>query len=97
MTDALVILGRSSPSWSELYVVYELVQSNDGSRMKQEEWISHSDEKLFTRTVNSHISLRTEARHGKDTATPPLAPMEKSKAINLMKSLVRLWFKSKLC
>lgn len=90
-SDALVILGRSMPSWSELYLVYELVESNVGGRMYLECWIGRTEGKLFTRTANSYTALGRAGRHGKDRGRPPAIPMSHPTAIKLMRSLVWAW------
>jgi len=90
--DALTILGRSSPSWSELYLAYELVKANVGARMFTAGWIRKNDAGLFTRTANSYTALGSSGRHGKDRGTPPAEPMEKKAALELVRSLVASWF-----
>ncbi|WP_146134646.1 hypothetical protein [Aphanothece minutissima] len=91
--DALTILGRSSPSWSELYLAFELVKANVGSRMFTAKWINQTDATLFTRTANSYTALGSSGRHGRDRGDPPTEPMEKQDALVLVRSLVASWFR----
>lgn len=92
-SDALVIVGRLMPSWSELYLVYELVESNVGGLMYIEGWIGRTEGNLFTRTANSYTALGRAGRHGKDRGTPPAIPMPHQTAINLVRSLVLSWLR----
>lgn len=72
--DALSIIGRVSPSWSELYLVYELVEDNAGSKMYTKGWISKADGERFTWTSNSYTALGRAGRHGKNKGQPPSHP-----------------------
>jgi hypothetical protein len=92
--DALALVGWPSPSWSELYLVYELVEANTGSRMLSEGWIGKAEAKLFTRTANSYTALGKSGRHGKDRGDPPAKPMLQQAAVTLMRSLVAGWLKA---
>ncbi len=90
--DALAILGRSTPSWSELYLAFELVEANTGGEMYSAGWISRAEATLFTRTANSYTALGPSGRHGKDRGDPPNVPMKKETALALVRSLVASWF-----
>lgn len=94
--DALAILGRSSPSWSELYLAFELVEANTGGKMYSAGWISRPEAALFTRTTNSYTALGPSGRHGKDRGDPPNVPMKKETALALIRSLVASWFRDAL-
>ena len=91
--DALALVGRRTPSWSELYLVFELVEANAGSRMYADGWIGRAESTLFTRTANSFTALGKAARHGKDRGDPPVNPMRQQDAVRLMRSLVAGWLK----
>jgi hypothetical protein len=91
--DALAIVGRPTPSWSELYLVFELVEANAGKRMYSDGWIGKTESKLFTRTANSYTALGKAGRHGKDRGAPPANPMHQGDAVRLMRSLVVAWLK----
>lgn len=68
--DALTLVGRPSPSWSELYLIFELVEANVGGRMFADGWIGRTEANLFTRTANSYTALGMAGRHGKDRGDP---------------------------
>jgi hypothetical protein len=89
--NALTLVGRLSPTWSELYVAYELVQSHAGSRMITDRWISESDATLFKRTACNYNVLGVMARHGDPRFDPPDEPMQHQTAVALMRSLVKAW------
>ena len=91
--DALALVGRQSPSWSELYLVFELVKANVGGRMLSEGWIAKNDATLFTRTANSYTALGKTGRHGKDRGDPPSIPMHQKAAADLMRVLVCRWLR----
>lgn len=91
--DALVIAGRPAPSWSELYLVYELIESNTGRRMFENGWIQKSDAALFTRTANSYTALGRIGRHGKDRGDPPPKPMALREATTLMRTVAAAWLR----
>ena len=91
--DALAIVGRPMPSWSELYLVHEIVQANVGGRIYDEGWISRSDERLFKHTANSYTALGRRGRHGRDNGSPPTKPMTQQTALSLMRKLVERWLR----
>jgi hypothetical protein len=91
--DALVLVGRQQPTWSELYLAFELVEANTGRQMFAAGWISRSDERLFSQTANSYTALGRQARHGKTTRNPPSAPMSLTRATELVRQLVGAWLK----
>jgi hypothetical protein len=91
--DALIIAGRPTLTWAELYLLFELVESDVGSQMFNLGWISRSDADLFTRTANSYRTLRSHGRHGKDRGAPPANPMQHSVAVALVLGLVKAWLR----
>jgi hypothetical protein len=92
--DALVILGRPRPTWSELFVIYELVQEASGGTMIAKRWISKADDDLFCWTANNRHALGIEARHGHTKRQPPPAPMPHANALTAIRSLVDRWLRS---
>jgi hypothetical protein len=92
--DALVIVGRQDLTWSELYLLFELVQGDVGGHMHDRGWISEADADLFSHTANSYSVLRSAGRHGKDRGTPPAKPMEYAVAVDLVRKLVLAWLES---
>ena len=91
--DALSIVGRPSLTWSELYLLFELVQADVGGQMFDLDWISRSDANLFTHTANSYSTLRSDGRHGKDRGDPPAHPMQHGVAVTLVRGLVLAWLR----
>lgn len=89
--DALIISGRPALTWSELYLLFELVESDVGSKMLDFGWIQKSEKRLFEQTANSYSALRSQGRHGKDKGSAPSKPMQLSDATNLIKGLVLAW------
>ena len=89
--DALVIVGRKDLTWSELYLLFELVEAEIGGEMHHRGWISAADADLFTHTANSYSALRSDGRHGKDRGRPPPTPMSHSTANDLVRGLVLAW------
>ena len=91
--DALVIVGRQDLTWSELYLLFELVQADVGGQMYERGWISTADADLFTHTANSYTALRSAGRHGNDRGDPPINPMQHADAVSLVRALVLAWLK----
>jgi hypothetical protein len=91
--DALVIVGRPTLTWSELYFLFELVQADVGGNMFDFGWISRRDANLFTRTANSYTTLRSAGRHGKDSGKPPARPMPRDIASAIVCGLVLAWLR----
>jgi hypothetical protein len=89
--DALIIIGRPNLTWSELYLLFELVEAEVGAQMFELAWISRSDADLFTRTANSYSVLRSSGRHGKDRGDPPVQPMRHGPAVALIRALILAW------
>ena len=52
--QALAIIGKQHPTWSELYVAFEIVQSDVGGSMFDSGWITKADANLFTQNANNH-------------------------------------------
>ena len=89
--DALAIVGRQLPSWSELYLVFELVEADVGKRMYSEGWLTRSDTNRFARTANSYTALGKAARHGRDRGDPLKTPMSQQEALVMIRQLVNRW------
>lgn len=91
--DALSIVGRPSLTWSELYLLFELVLADVGGQMFELGWLSRNDADQFTHTANSYSTLRSDGRHGKDTGEPPAQPMQHGIAVTLVCGLVLAWLR----
>ncbi|HZM84999.1 MAG TPA: hypothetical protein VFF31_00455 [Blastocatellia bacterium] len=91
--DALTIVGRPALTWSELYLLFELVQADVGGQMFDRGWISRADADLFTHTANSYSTLRSDGRHGKDRGEPPAQQMLHGVATKIVCGLVLAWLR----
>lgn len=89
--DALLLIGRDKPTWSELYVAYELVETNDADAMYDRGWVSKSALTLFKRTANSRTALGVHARHGDESWEAPSTPLAYDDAVELIRKLVKAW------
>jgi hypothetical protein len=95
--DALQIIGRPLPSWSELYVAYELDEANSGGgEMIKAGWIGEDELNLFRRTVNNYNTLGVHARHAKSEWVAPANPMTHPQAVALIRRLVGAWLKCQI-
>jgi hypothetical protein len=92
--DALTIVGRHRPTWSELSVARELAQEASGGKMIEWKWISDADDERFRRTANSRQLLGIEARHGHEKNVPPKNPMTHAEALRTVRGLVANWLRS---
>ena len=91
--DALTIVGRPALTWSELYLLFELVQADVGGQMFDRGWIPRAAADLFTHTANSYSTLRSDGRHGKDRGEPPAKPMLHVVATKVVCGLVLAWLR----
>ena len=89
--DALSIVGRPRLTWSELYLLFELVEADVGGQMFELGWLSRTDADQFTGTANSYSTLRSDGRHGKDRGKPPARPMQHGIAVTLVCDLILAW------
>jgi len=89
LKDALLLAGRAAPTWSELYVAFELIEAHARERMTG--WASKAAMKRFKRTVNSRRALGRLARHGEDHTQPPDVAMPHEEATALIRRLVLGW------
>ena len=93
--DALHILGRRHPTWSELYLVFEIVESSVGGVMYSAGWLTKASAERFTRTANSYSAIGQAARHGKILWEAPADPMDLHSASELIRGLVKQWLTRK--
>ncbi len=91
--DALTIVGRQNPTWSELYVAYELVEAAEGGRMVGDGWIDAKDLERFRHTVNNYNVLGVQARHGIASRAAPKNPMPHDEAKAVIRGLVGAWLR----
>lgn len=96
VADVLAITGRSSHTWSELYLVFELIESDLGSTMFTEGWITKAEKRAFCHTANSYSALGRRARHGRDRGQAPAKPMTFGEAGVVVTRLVAGWLAFKI-
>lgn len=94
--DALLLVGRHQPLWSELYVAMELVKANCRTTLEESGWIDRDRLDLFRHTVNNYTALGAQARHGPSKHKPPGSPMTQHEATALIRGLVHEWIKTLL-
>jgi hypothetical protein len=94
--DALTLIGRRRPTWSELSVVREIVYEASAKKMIKLGWISEADDERFTHTANNRRVLGIEARHGHANWKPPKNPMSYDEALMKVRTLVANWLRSPL-
>jgi hypothetical protein len=92
-SDALTLVGRQRPTWSELAVVLELAKDASGGKLVEWQWISRPEEERFRRTANSRKVLGKEARHGHANHEPPPNPMTYTEAVRTIRQLVANWLR----
>jgi hypothetical protein len=92
--DALVLVGRPRPSWSELYVVYELVLAGSKGDIVRNGWASDAELGRFKGTANSYTALGTDGRHGDPSRPAPRRTMGHGDAVKLIRRMVATWLKS---
>ena len=82
--------------WVDLYRIYEVIESDMGrSVILAKRWATNADIKLFKHTANSVAATGDQARHGKETSTPPVKPLTLSEARALVDTLLRAWLAHK--
>lgn len=92
--DALTLVGRPNPTWSELYVIYELVESASKGQQVKAGWVSKAELDSFKRTANSYTALGVSGRHGAATHPAPAKPMPYEEAIEVVRRMVKGWLAS---
>lgn len=94
---ALRIYGSREHSWSNLYVIYEIIEADVGGKkvIAGNGWISNAKIEKFKRTANSVTAAGDDARHGKELADPPPSPMLLSEAESMVEELLRWWLLTK--
>lgn len=92
----LSLLGSPRLTWSELFLLFELLQTEVGGAMYSAGWITKADADRFTRTANSFSALGLAGRHGKDKdkTSPPPHPMAQAEAQALIRELAGKWLAS---
>ena len=92
VAKALRLYDEDSLGWVELYRLYEVIESDIGhSTILTNRWASDANIRLFKHTANSVAATGDQARHGKETSTPPAKPLTLSEARTLVDALLRAW------
>lgn len=97
--DALLLVGRPQPLWSELYIAMELVKANCSAELQHSGWIDPRLYDLFCHTANSFTALGVLGRHGPRKGKPlmpPPNPMTQQEATRLIRGLVHEWIKTQV-
>lgn len=90
--NALLLVGRRKPTWSELYVAFEIVQHDVGSKVT--DWAPNHG--VFTATACNYQVLGANARHGPQNRASPKKSMDYDTALDLVRGLVKSWVLSRL-
>jgi hypothetical protein len=93
----LRIYGSREHSWSNLCIIYEIIESDVGGKrvIVNNDWSSSSRIGKFKQTANSLTAVGDDARHGKESKDPPPSPMSLSEAEALVESMIRQWILTK--
>ncbi|MBL0180527.1 MAG: hypothetical protein IPP98_15655 [Gemmatimonadetes bacterium] len=91
--DALAVIGRDEPTWSELYFAYELVESGTNGRVAEVCGATKAELELFCHTANSYRAIGRESRHGTTDRKPPATPMSHRVATRLVRRVVEAWLR----
>ena len=91
--QALAVVGIDAPTWSELYVAFELAKSGTGGAIERVCDVTTVELERFRRTANSFKILGRLARHGPKPHVPPDDPMQYCEALQFVRGLVRAWLK----
>lgn len=107
--NALVTLARSDgavanalrlsddQTWVGLYRLYEVIEADIGSleEIAANGWASRNELRDFKHTANSPGAIGDDARHGRESTTPPKNPMTIHTARALMDRIMRGWIGAK--
>ena len=94
--QALRFWVNAHDNWGNLYKILEIIESDVGSSIYSNGWVSKAEVGRFTQTANSADALGDEARHAKKHVAPPSTPMTIKEARHLIKVLLQKWIESKI-
>jgi len=94
VAKALRLMATEGNSWSGLYKIFEVIESDVGDIGKKH-WVTKKAANRFTQTANSAKAIGDVARHGHDKFDPPKNPMTFSEAKSLVHLLLNSWLMSK--
>lgn len=94
---ALRIYGSREHSWSNLYIIYEIIEADIGGKTQiiNRGWATSKRIELFKRTANSLTAAGDDARHGKENKQPPSSPMQLSQANEMIEHMLKEWLRTK--
>ena len=87
-----------SRDWVNLYRVLEVIEEDLRGRtaLASAGWVTASALRRFKHTANSVGATGDDARHGKESGTPPKSPMMLSEAAAMVEFVVHRWLQEKL-
>lgn len=94
VSRALAFFGNSTPSWTEMYAVYEIIQEDIGGNVEKRGWSTKTNRELFERTAQHPKTAGLEARHGEWPHPPPEDPMSLQDARTWMRKVLAKWIRS---
>lgn len=94
---AMRIYGTREHNWVNLYIIYEVIESDAGGKtaLVNNGWASEAKIKKFKHTANSVGALGDNARHGSENTSPPTNPMPLEEAQSLIETLLKKWIAAK--
>jgi hypothetical protein len=90
----LRILADPDVAWGRLYHVFDLVEADIGSGIRQ--WATRAECNRFTHTANSRLALGDDARHGHTRHQAPASPMTIGEARQLIHKIVAGWLQARV-
>jgi hypothetical protein len=98
VTKTLRLLGTEEQTWVSLYRLYEVIEGDVGSldELADKGWATKSAIRWFKHTANSPSVVGDASRHGKESTTPPVNPMDLGEARALIELILHNWLRSKL-
>lgn len=87
----LMLVGRSSLTWNDLYRALEVIESDAGHSLLAQAAISEAQLSCFTHTAGSYSAIGVAARHGVDKTVPPKDPMPFHEAREMILRLIKIW------
>lgn len=97
LEKALRIYGSREHNWANLYIIYEIIETDVGGKnvIDNKGWMSKSKIKIFKHTANSTVAIGDDARHHDEINIPPAKPMLLSEAEELIANLLKKWIETK--
>ena len=91
VNKALRIYGTREHNWVNLYIIYEIIESDVGGKsvIINNGWGSQPKIEKFKHTANSVGAVGDDARHGKENTHPPTSPMSLSDAKDMIRGMLK--------